>query len=148
MDEFCRSMTSPTEFDQLVQRNMAANCGLNYWSMSHFMGSIAVRQIQRLRQAPSQSLKCCLADAFSLNRCALVLKGLLSAMSCNGVAQGLGRMQGIDEDYMHRLDCALQILQEGSGSTEQILAAVSDLYTASMATLEAFKHICDDSCLI
>ena len=142
MDECCRSMTSAADFDQLVQRNMAANCGLNYLSMSHFMGSIAVRQIQRLRQAPNQSLKCCLADAFSLNRCTLVLKGLLSAMSCNGVAQGLDRMNVVDEGCMHRLYCVLQILQEGSGSMEQILAAMSDLCTASMATLEPFQiHI-------
>ena len=132
-------MTSVADFEQLVQRNMAANCGLNFLSMSHFMGSIAVRQIQRLRQAPRQSSKCCLADAFSLNRCMLVLKGLFSAMSFNGVAQGLGRMQDIDEDCMHRLNCALQIIQDGSGTTEQILAAMSDLCTASMAALEPFR---------
>ncbi|KAL3152641.1 hypothetical protein ABBQ32_001655 [Trebouxia sp. C0010 RCD-2024] len=47
--EDCRSGCSAEEFEELVQRNMAANCGMNYAFMTDFMRAILSREKDLLR---------------------------------------------------------------------------------------------------
>ncbi|KAL3142171.1 hypothetical protein ABBQ38_002528 [Trebouxia sp. C0009 RCD-2024] len=47
--EDCRSGCSAEEFEELVQRNMAANCGMNYAFMTDFMRAILSREMDLLR---------------------------------------------------------------------------------------------------
>jgi hypothetical protein len=78
-----RELTSVQEFEELVQRNMAANCGMNYFSLTRFIGAIALRQIDRLTKDNfSDNLSthphtAQILDAFSLHRATLVLRELL-----------------------------------------------------------------------
>ena len=65
-----------------MQRNMAANCGLNYISMAHFIGCIALRQLHRNR--PDGEGPPDVYQAFSLQRACLVLRELQSALLTNG----------------------------------------------------------------
>jgi hypothetical protein len=45
----CREGCTEVEFEDLVQRNMAANCGMNYAFMATFMHVILQRESQLLR---------------------------------------------------------------------------------------------------
>lgn len=45
----CREGCSVEEFDGLVQRNMAANCGMDYAFMAEFMKAILTRELDFLR---------------------------------------------------------------------------------------------------
>ena len=45
----CREGCSEEEFEGLVQRNMAANCGMDYAFMAEFMHAISHRESQLLR---------------------------------------------------------------------------------------------------
>ena len=76
----CRQLTTGEEFEDLVQRNMAMNCGLNFYSMAHFMGSMAVRKWRAL-----QSKNCddpeYLATLFSMQRAYLILKNMLMVLA-------------------------------------------------------------------
>lgn len=45
----CREGCTEVEFEDLVQRNMAANCGMNYAFMATFMHVILERESQLLR---------------------------------------------------------------------------------------------------
>ncbi|DBA96945.1 TPA: hypothetical protein ACH3X1_001275 [Trebouxia sp. C0004] len=47
--EDCREGCTEVEFENLVQRNMAANCGMNYAFMATFMHLILQRESQLLR---------------------------------------------------------------------------------------------------
>ena len=44
-----RSGCSAEEFEELVQRNMAANCGMDYAFMADFMRAILSREVSLLR---------------------------------------------------------------------------------------------------
>lgn len=45
----CREGCSAEEFEGLVQRNMAANCGMDYAFMTEFMNAILSRELDLLR---------------------------------------------------------------------------------------------------
>ena len=45
----CREGCSAEEFEGLVQRNMAANCGMHYALMAEFMKAILSRELALLR---------------------------------------------------------------------------------------------------
>lgn len=45
----CREGCSAEEFEGLVQRNMAANCGMDYAFMAEFMRAILTRELDLLR---------------------------------------------------------------------------------------------------
>ena len=45
----CREGCSKEEFEGLVQRNMAANCGMDYAFMTEFMHAVLHRESQLLR---------------------------------------------------------------------------------------------------
>ncbi|KAL0019101.1 hypothetical protein WJX77_004127 [Trebouxia sp. C0004] len=53
--EDCREGCTEVEFENLVQRNMAANCGMNYAFMATFMHLILQRESQLLRDANQES---------------------------------------------------------------------------------------------
>ena len=45
----CREGCSAEEFESLVQRNMAANCGMDFSFMTEFMTSILQREMKEAR---------------------------------------------------------------------------------------------------
>lgn len=53
-----RSGCSAEEFEELVQRNMAANCGMNYAFMTDFMRAILSREMDLLRYCCWLSTPC------------------------------------------------------------------------------------------
>ena len=68
----------------LVQRNMAANCGLDFQAAAELVGCIAARELEALRQ---QAAGCCgsmaapcAAPGFNLERALPVLEGLCAGM--------------------------------------------------------------------
>ncbi|EIE20714.1 Clavaminate synthase-like protein [Coccomyxa subellipsoidea C-169] len=65
--EDCRATCSPEEFEELVQRNMAANCGLDFRAAAEFVGCIAARELRLIRQ-PAISRQQRLMHLFNLQR--------------------------------------------------------------------------------
>lgn len=49
----CRALCSAEEFEGLVQRNMAANAGLDFRDFSEFLGFIAMKELQELHASAS-----------------------------------------------------------------------------------------------
>ena len=77
-----RETCSPEEFEGLVQRNMAANCGLDFRAAAEFVGCIAARELRLIRQ-PATSRQQRLMHLFNLQRALPVLEGLLAGLdSC------------------------------------------------------------------
>ncbi|KAK9816935.1 hypothetical protein WJX72_007187 [[Myrmecia] bisecta] len=109
--EDCRPMCEPAEFEGLVQRNLAANCGLDYRSMADFVGAIAQRELAAIRR-PGGPLPQLLAHAFNLQRAGFVLKGLAEAMARSQCASGgaieFGWIPGGSSDDSRR---AMQLVQ-------------------------------------
>ena len=95
---YCRALTDAREFEDLVQRNMEANCSFNYISMAHFMSTIALRQIARLsnRNANWQS------DGFALERCLLILRQLLEVI-CSAYEQSPPKASALNDAVLHVL---------------------------------------------
>ena len=90
----CRSLTSPQEFEELVQRNMAVNCSINFQGLAEFLATIAVRQLRRLGTSAAYSSD--VLEEFSLQRCTLAQESLARALLdsqsatelyCNGRAR-------------------------------------------------------------
>ncbi|CAL5220025.1 g1971 [Coccomyxa viridis] len=52
----CRATCSGQEFEALVQRNMAANCGMDFRAAGEFVASIALRELQLLEAAGALSV--------------------------------------------------------------------------------------------
>ena len=74
----CRELSDAEEFEGLVQRNMEAKCSFNYFTMAHFVGTILVRQMERLCTCrPEASLH----EVLSLHRCMDILEQILSELS-------------------------------------------------------------------
>lgn len=74
----CRALCNAHEFEDLVQRNMEVNCSFNYIRMAHFVGTVAVRQMQRLANSSKEQSS---LEAFSLRRSLLVLEKTTSALA-------------------------------------------------------------------
>jgi len=49
----CRAECSAQEFEALVQRNMAANCGMDFRAAGEFLASIAIRELQSVKSLPA-----------------------------------------------------------------------------------------------
>jgi len=69
----------------MVQRNMAANCGMDYFGLARFISAIALRQIDRLGaqnrgayvgSVGGEPQTQTILEAFSLHRANLVLREL------------------------------------------------------------------------
>ena len=88
----CRALTDPQEFENLVQRNMEANCSFNYTSMAHFMSTIALRQIRRLC---SHELSQERQIVFQLRQCNSMLQKLLKEL-CSSFEQPFLLTQHVD----------------------------------------------------
>jgi hypothetical protein len=74
--------SSAEEFEALVQRNMAANCGLDFRAAAAFVGCIAARELSLIRQ-PAISRQEHLMHLFNLKQALPVLDGLLAGLdSC------------------------------------------------------------------
>lgn len=84
----CRQLTTVEEFEDLVQRNMAMNCGLNFYSMAHFMGSMAVQKWRALQSKDRDDPEY-LATLFSMQRAYLILENLLVALAIDEQRPGM-----------------------------------------------------------
>ena len=76
-----REMTTPQDFEDLLQRNMAINCGLNYYSMAHFMASIAANTSAKLSRLPQKASR----DSFilTLKKVQLTIMDILISLRAN-----------------------------------------------------------------
>lgn len=125
----CRDMMSAHEFEGLVQRNMAANCGMNYFSVAQFLGYIAVRQVLRLQSPTAWDS---LLDAYSLHRCMLVLSHLAAALRSAYQVESAS----VDEADSGRE--ALEELLEGLNAAEEpcrVVASLEELVSACQTVI-------------
>jgi len=125
--EDCRELSTPREFEDMVQRNMAANCGMDYFGLARFISAIALRQIDRLGaqnrgayvgSVGGEPQTQTILEAFSLHRANLVLRELrLELEECYDITHGaaigeaeapsnLGSnsaLEGVDQDLGAKL---------------------------------------------
>lgn len=92
-----RPSCSEDEFEALVQRNMAANCGLDYRSAAEFIACIAAREMQGFRE-PDLDTARQLAHTLNIKRALPVLEGLLQ-----GLRDGRGISQQDDCSHCQQL---------------------------------------------
>ena len=78
-----RETCAADEFEDLVQRNMAANCGLDFRAAAEFVGSIAARELSLIRQ-PAVSRRVHLMHLVNLKQALPVLEGLLAGLDSCG----------------------------------------------------------------
>lgn len=82
----CRADCTAEEFEALVQRNMAANCGLDFRAAAEFIGCIAAQELRLIRQPASSLEEDVVSTAqrlmhrFNLQRALPVLEGLLAGL--------------------------------------------------------------------
>ncbi|BDA42235.1 2-oxoglutarate and iron-dependent oxygenase JMJD4 [Coccomyxa sp. Obi] len=77
--EDCRETCTLEEFEALVERNMAANCGLDFRAAAEFVGCIAARELHLIRQPATERAQR-LMHLFNLRRALPVLEGLLARL--------------------------------------------------------------------
>ncbi|CAL8468075.1 g7614 [Coccomyxa elongata] len=77
--EDCRETCTSEEFEALVERNMAANCGLDFRAAAEFVGCIVARELHLIRQPAVQHAQR-LMHLFNLRRALPVLEGLLAGL--------------------------------------------------------------------
>ncbi len=119
-----RETCSPEEFEELVQRNMAANCGLDFRAAAEFVGCIAARELRLIRQ-PASSRQQRLMHLFNLQRALPVLEGLLAGLdSCcqssieeNSERLGLSRDGGLAKDCGSVEGCEQYWVKSAVGNT-------------------------------
>lgn len=126
-----------------MQRNLAANCGINFSSLAEFLGTIAVRQIQRLSQATSAQ-EDDLFEAFSLRRCTLALKALLNALKKTQVGDELSH--SISEQQLGEAKADLHLPSaEYSKVSGSLLSQLLDCQspTELCCILHKLIHVCE-----
>ena len=74
-----RETCTAEEFEALVERNMAANCGLDFRVAAEFVGCIAARELHLMRQ-PAAKRAQRLMHIFNMRRALPVLEGLLAKL--------------------------------------------------------------------
>lgn len=95
----CREGCSSEEFEALVQRNMAANCGMNFAFMANFLHTILHREERMLRCASSH---CATQGCVTMLSCA-TLKQMLLSKQC-GATRGTPHHwagRGVHKDWLH-----------------------------------------------
>ena len=106
-----RELASPMEFQDLVQRNMAMNCGLNYYSMGHFMASIAAEEMRKL-QCPSRSKSERVSALYNLKKTHLVLKSIFRELSLSyDLACDTADDFAMKPHFPLRADCFLRMFE-------------------------------------
>jgi hypothetical protein len=120
-----RATCSEQEFDELVQRNMAANCGLDFRAAAKFVGCIAARELSLMKDGADQDRASALMRVFNLRRVLPVLEGLL---------RGLTEACTPERD---RSGCAATLDRDGSLAERSCRSCFAERYRSAASEAEA-----------